>query len=677
MSPSGPRSQETGRLSLLRAGGGVAALAALCLPALTGHEVVAQVAGLHTLAGGPHPYWQPSHGGLLYLWAPMVAISGFVLFLAPGALLALALGLARRVEEWVVLAFACSLTLSALLGTGAKLIAGPPLTWHQLAIVWLGAWVAATLLLGWRLANGAELWWPLASGQDRRRVLWMAGATHVGIAALVPKIFWEDFNVDGVEAFEFGRSLGHHLLPYWELHDGVFGFYHNFVLFAYPNHWFLSHFGPYEATARLPYFLYLAVVFAGLLLLIEHGARSMLSWREESAIWLGLALYTVVQVFNTNYEPFFADLAEMAATDTLFAVCFLAACWAFWTERWVWLGAFGVMTSLASPGGLLLLGGLAIAIVASASNRRWTQVKALGVLIAACTALGASHEILYNRGLLGGVNDQFSAWNLLRRLYPPTVTEFARLNALLFPSGILPACSLLFVRRRDTISWALAGATLVYFGVMYVQVWTTLHQFTPVMLLPTVVFWRLYLGRSRSAQQWLLPGVIGGITLALTLSLPRHFEISLAGRELGLATAYRVGDYERRYEQAVGAGDSLDALLPSDYRLQYPDQPWGMDSNAWIYYATRQKPAGTLVNYIVQPTSEPAPEGFTRVGEQGGVGVYVRDPALWRRHREPALPRVVQSRLYEPIYRRTYAFFGAYAKQARDRAITKPPAEKH
>jgi hypothetical protein len=650
----------------------VAALVVLSLPALAGHEAVARAAALHGLAGGPHPYLQPPHAGLLYLWAPVVAISGFVLFLVPGALLVLALGLARRVEEWVVLAFACSVTLSALLGTAAKLAVGPPLTWQQLALAWLGAGAAATLLLAWRLANGAALWWPLASRPDRRRALWMAGATHVGIAALVPKIFWEDFNVDGVEAFEFGRSLGRHLLPYWELQDGVFGFYHNFVLFAYPNHWFLSLFGPYEAAARLPYFLYLAVVFAGLLLLIEHGVRPALSRLEEGAVWLGLALYTVVQVFNTNYDPFFADLAEMAATDTLFVACFLAACWALWTERWVWLGAFGVMTSLASPGGLLLLGGLAAATVVSAADRRWTQVKALGGVMLACAALGAGHEILYNRLFLGGINDQFSAWNLLRRLYPPTVTDVARLNALLFPSGILPACALLLVRRRDPIAWALAGTTLVYFGVLYVQAWTSLHQFTPVMVLPTVIFWRLYLGRSRSAQRWLLPALVGGIVLALVLSLPRHFEISLAGRALGLATAYRVGDYERLYEQALRAGDSLYALLPSDYRLQYPEQPWGMDPNSWIYYATREKPPGTLVNYVVQAAGEPAPEGFTRVGEGGGAEVYVRDPELWRRHREPALPRVVQSPLYEPIYRRTYAFFRGYAEQAR----LKAPPEK-
>src|SRR5262249_22076269 len=147
--------------------------------------------------------------------------------------------------------------------------------------------------------------------QDARRLLWILGAALLAVAVLLPKIFWENFNLDGIEAFEFGRSLSTHLLPYWEIQDWVFGFYHNFVVFAYPNHWFITLFGPYEAAARLPFVLYLVVLFATLLLLIERGATRPLTGLEEAALWLGLALYTVVQTYNTNYEPFFADLAEM------------------------------------------------------------------------------------------------------------------------------------------------------------------------------------------------------------------------------------------------------------------------------------------------------------------------------------------------------------------------------
>jgi hypothetical protein len=491
----------------------------------------------------------------------------------------------------------------------------------------------------------------------------MLGVSLIGVAALVPKIFWENFNLDGIEAFEFGRSLTAHLLPHWEIQGGVFGFYHNFFLFAYPNHWFISFFGPVEAGARLPFLLYLVVLFSGLVLLIEWGRVRQLSGMEEGAIWFGLLLYTVVQTYNTNYEPFFADLAEMAATDSLWVLCFLSACYALWDRRLQWFWVFGLMTYVASPGSLLLLGALAVATFLSRSPERRRQLMALGGVMLVCVLIGLAYETLYSPLTLGGINNQFSAKNMLRRLYPPTLTEFVRINAFLFPSGVLPAVSILAARRQDHASWVIAGVTFMYFGVVYVQAWTSLHQFTPVMILPLVVFWRIYLTLSKHIQRWLLPAVLTTSALSLFLSLPRHFEINQAIRQFGQATAYRVGDYGTSYERAVRGGWSLYVLLPRDYRLQYPEQPWGADPLSWIYYATREKSPGTAVNYVVQAVSETPPSGSSLVMTREGISVYVKDLDAWRRDRERHLPRIVQSPLYEPIYRRTFQFFRDYAER--------------
>ena len=168
----------------------------------------------------------------------------------------------------------------------------------------------------------------------------MLAAALVGVAMLVPKIFWENFNLDGIEALNLAKTLTNHLLPHWEIQDGVFGFYHSFVLFSYPNHWFITVLGPFEAAVRLPFILYLTVLFAALLLLIEFRIGRKLSMIAEATLWLGLILFTVVQSFNTNYEPFFADLAEMAATDTLVIALFLSACYALWSEQPKWFWAF-------------------------------------------------------------------------------------------------------------------------------------------------------------------------------------------------------------------------------------------------------------------------------------------------------------------------------------------------
>src|SRR5262245_12935728 len=645
-----------------------------CLPSLLGHETVARVSTMYRLSTGSHPYLQVSEAGLLYVITPAVVASSFVLFLFPGATIAVALGQARSAAEWIVLAFGCSLVLSIALGTVARLVFGGPLASRLLLPFWLGAAALGWAIFILRMSRGIVLTSPFVRWADLRRILWMIGIPFVGAATLVPKIFWENFNVDGIEAFEFGRSLTTHLLPYWEIQDGIFGFYHNFLLFAYPNHWFITLFGPVEAAARLPFLLYLVVLFAVLILLIEWTSVRRLSGIEEGALLLGLASYTVVQVYNTNYEPFFADIAEMAATDTLWVICFLSTCYALWTGQSGWFWVFGLMTHMASPGGLFLLAALLPATFFSPAPERGKQLMAIAQVIGVCLLMTAAYEILYNPLVVDRVNNQFSAKNMLRRLYPPSLTEFIRFNALVFPSGILPALSLLAVRRKDQASWVIAGTTVVYFAGIYLQAWTALHQFTPVMVLPLVVFWRRYLDSSRAMQMWVLPAVGLTTVLSFLLSLPRHFQINQAVREFGQATLYKVGDYERSYERSIRGGSSLSALLPANYRLQYPNQPWGTDSPSWIYYAAREKPPDTTINYVVQPASEPLPFGLERVMTRDGVSVYVRDREVWRRDRERELPRVNQSALYEPIYRRTYQFFREYVERMQQKASPTVPS---
>jgi len=640
-------------------------LALACLPALLGGGVVTRVSELYPLASEPNPYFQISHAFQLWILAPAVVTSGFVLFLAPGALLIVTLGRPRSTMEWIALAFGASILLSVVVSTGAKLLFGVPLEpWLMLGL-WVGLAGLTGALLIHRTRSDAPPSWPLARGPGVRRLLWMLGASLVGVALLVPKIFWENFNLDGIEAFEFGRSLATHVLPRWDIVSGVFGFYHNFILFAYPNHFFIALFGPLEAAARVPLLLYILVAFPALVLLIEQNRSWRLGAREEAVLWLALALFTLIQAFNTNYEPFFADLAEMGATDSLAALCLLLACYTLWQRRWAWFVGFAVMTYMATPGGLLLLGALSVSTVAA----RWPdwrrEVPALVAALAVCALVSVAYEFLYAPRVLSGVESQFSAINMVRRLFPPTLTEFVRLNALLIPTGVLPVLSFFFIRRRkDPEAWALAWITLIYFGTLYVQVWTSLHQFSLVMLLPLAVFWRIYMSARVRVRRWLLPAVAVTTAVCLFLSRPQHFQIDLTTRRFGEATDYRIGDYQRDYERAARAGWSLYALVPEDYRLEYPHQPWGTDPYSWIYYASLPKPPEAEINYIVQRAEDPPPQAATRVMMREGVAVYVRDLDRWQRDRDPGIPRVVISPLYEPILRRTYAFFRDYAAQA-------------
>ena len=641
------------------------------LPALLAWGVVARVSEMYDLATRPHPYVQLTHAGLLYVIMPIVVISSFVLFLSPGAIVILAMGQARRLLEWVVLAFGASTILLVVLGTGFKLIFRSPLSLPVLLSIWIGTSVLASLVVILR-SRMASISWPTADWLDIRRIFWMLGATYLGVVTLLPKIFWENFNVDGIEAFEFGRSLTNHVLPYWEIQNGIFGFYQNFIIFAYPNHWFITLFGPFEAAVRLPLVFFVVMLFAALTLLIELGSKRALSVLEEGVLWLGLALFTVVQVYNTNYEPFFSDMGETAAPDILLMVFFLSACYALFTGRLKWCLIFALMTYMAGPGGLLLLVALAGVILLYKSPDRGRQLKTLGVAILVCLIIGVLYQLIYNPMVLGGVKDQFSTRNMLRRLFPPTLTEFVRFNALIFPSGILPALFFLTLRKKsDSLAWIFAGCTLVYFGVIYVQVWSALHQFTPVMVLPLIVFWRQYLSFSLRVQQWLLPALAATTIFALVLSLPPHFQINQAVRQFGLATEYKVGSYDKSYEQSVRSDGALYALLPENYRLQYPEQPWGIDPPSWIYYSNRTKPSGTVINYVVQPASEPPPPMLTQVMVEDGVSVYVRDLQVWQRDLNQELPKVAGSSLYEPILRRTYRFFREFVERKQSDAQQK------
>ena len=98
---------EPGRSRLVRL---IVALIAAALPALLfGPSVMEAGAGLHELAYSPNPYFLLSQAHLLYIAAPLVALSSFALLLGPGLMLAIALGRARTVAEWIVSGFAFSL----------------------------------------------------------------------------------------------------------------------------------------------------------------------------------------------------------------------------------------------------------------------------------------------------------------------------------------------------------------------------------------------------------------------------------------------------------------------------------------------------------------------------------------------------------------------------------------
>ena len=141
------------------------------LPALLfGEGVVSQVTGLHHQAAGSNAYFQPSHGLLLYLAAPLISLSAFTLFLLPGSFLALALGQARRIEALLVSSFGISMVLSIVLTILAALLFGD----HRGPWALLGLWLLFTggtsALMVYRANRGHVPSCRLSNGPGLRRL---------------------------------------------------------------------------------------------------------------------------------------------------------------------------------------------------------------------------------------------------------------------------------------------------------------------------------------------------------------------------------------------------------------------------------------------------------------------------------------------------------------------------
>ena len=642
------------------------------LPALMGYEACNEVTNLYFLSQSSLPYFQGAHALLLYLITPIVVLSSFLIFLSPGILLALGMGKVKSWSETLLLGFGVSLILCICLSIGSTFFFDSRMTPSTMLGVWGIITILCFLILLANLWKNPDWYFVIEKIDDGHRLVFLSLFVLINVMVFAPKLFWEDFNVDGIEAFEFSRSLSTHLLPYWELNPGVFGFYQNFFLFAYPNNWFMVLFGVIEAAVRLPCILYVALTFVVLTLLIEHQQDRKLTFGEDMVLWLSLVTYMVILVYVPTWEPFFSDMAEPSTPDAMMILCFLAACYFLWEKHHAWFIVFACMTYFTAPGGLLLLLALAGAIWLSGNITLWRfrdifaqrELVLAGGVVCLCLVFGLLYEGIYTNLVLGADGkSQLSGMNMIKRLYPPNFTEVVRFNTLLFPTGILPALVLPFAIRRELRSSIIAIVTLAYFGVLYVQAWAGIHQFMPAMILPTIVFWRLYLGSTHKIQRLLFPSLVLGLVASLWLSLPQHFQLHFGTRILGHATAFNVGNYQSSYNEAIKATWTLSAIFPSDYRLLYPNQPWSVDPYPWIYYSQLPKPPRTKINYIIQYTTDNVPIDATQVGEEDGVAVYVRDLEMWKRHQENQFPQVSISPLYEPILRHSLQFFREYMER--------------
>ncbi|MBW7990527.1 MAG: hypothetical protein FVQ84_10995, partial [Planctomycetes bacterium] len=276
------------------------------LPVLFGLNTIKSVTALYPLANSAHPYFVPEHAVKLYLLTPLVVMSSCLLFLSPGLFLSLALNSAKSLGQWIFTSLAISLILISSVTGIVQSIMEKPLRdgWFATVVVIISTVCFVFLFI--RIIRNCQIAWPFGKPHNSTIILSILVIILLFLITLTPKIYWENFNGDGVEAFEASRLLLVQQLPFWPRSAGSIFELPNItmMLFTFPVSWFIRLFGEVEASARLPYILYVIALYGVMLSLIEHGKAKPVGRIELWLIWLGLAVYSVVMVFSATYNPY-------------------------------------------------------------------------------------------------------------------------------------------------------------------------------------------------------------------------------------------------------------------------------------------------------------------------------------------------------------------------------------
>lgn len=605
------------------------------LPVLIDPGAVARASALWPLAQGGGSYFLPGNGFLLYFWSPVVVLSAMCLVLAPGLLLAHGAG-SREAGSWVLASLAISTVVVGVVGAVFTGLGWSP-TGRAFGMLVAGL-AAVSLFVSARLPRTAENDVnPWEGPANRQALLSMLCVTILLLVTLAPKFYWESFNGDGAHAYESGRLLLHRAFPFWPSSAGGLSSYPGFKTFlsSYPVSWYIRLFGELEASARLPYLLFLVGLYGGLMTLIDIGRRERAVPMDRWLPWLGLAVYTVVMAFSATYSSYHADLALPATEDTLclawfvgFAACALAG-------RRGGAAAFAALTYVTSPGGLILLGLWCGASVVVLRPVPWRIVAVAAGTLVGCMFLEALAPRVFHALGLPTPGVEHGTGALMDRLLNLQWRDWHRFMFLVLPAGILPALALFAWWRQDRVARVITLVALAQFGFFYLQARISLHYFVPAMVLPIAVLLRdpaLYEGSS--GRRMLVPGAILAALVALYISWPADPSPRLHSRAVGTALEDRLGGYEAMDGPAFARSELLLGLFPPPAASSVPDSLYGGSPLEWYYYANRGERAGPPA-YVLVALGDSPPSGAQLIGSNNEAALYVLDRAMWETLRAP------------------------------------------
>lgn len=630
------------------------AAAAILLPVLLDLESIGQAASLFELADASSPYLVPRHGWLLYVRAPLTALSAFALCMAPGLLLAWTTCRSDRIDLYLLQGFGWSLIVNSLASAVAQAATDEPITGRAFAGLLLLLTLAAAAVT-WVRSDGWAHERERLRSMDPLPLLLSAGVVWFALAALAPKIYWESFNLDGHEVFETSRLLSWRPLPFWDPESGLSHFPgFTTMLFAFPGSWFVRLFGEAEAAVRLPLFLYFAIVHAGLVEAASIGKPSSPGMMQRALLWLALLTCLVVQGYSVTYSPYNADLASLGTQDTLFVVTVLGYVTAFFRGRMIALALWQAGMYFCWPTGALVPLMLSAATLLAWRRRPWRRIGwSLAVLagVAAVTSLAPAWLRALDLPAPGGEHGwralveervhvhQVGAWLQGRFLWDPI--HLQRWLWILLPSGVLPFFSLFWIKRQDELTRTLALLTGFCFLFFYVQVFVHIHYFVPAMILPLAVYWRV-----APKTKALYAATALGALAALWLSLPENAKIVTEVQELGSAIESRLEGYDRGRQAVYAQCMLFGEAIGSGWEEGVPEQRFGIGYEIWAFYAHRRRKPGVSINYVLQRSAEPPPEDAELLARRDGVSLYVYDRQTLEKHRRLQPPYPPGSRYY-------------------------------
>jgi hypothetical protein len=587
-----------------------------------GTDSMQAAANLPHSAWAEHPYFVSSRFWLLYVWAPVLALSSFLLVLSPGMALLSALGGDSDQDRWLLKSLGLGLivttasvwTADSLLGVVAQGTGFVAVTAVSTLV-----FLAASMI---RLRRGGQIHLP---SRDIGGSGWIIIIVPLFLlmVALVPKVFWESFNGDGAHAFEVSRLVVATGLPFLSPDVGTLASFPGATsqLFTYPNSWFIRLFGEIEASVRLPFFLYLAGLHVAVCATASAGENRGLSASARWILWLGLAVYAVVVSFSATYNPYHADLALPATQDTLFVVCFLAFVVFFVRREHGWMVLFLLLTLLSLPSWMILVGGWTAAVILLWRPVPWKTVSIASICVVLGLALPEALSFMLAAADLPRPGGEYAAGGLLTELRYVQFADLRRFLFVLIPSGILPALGLLAWKRQDMVARALVLVTLVYFAIFYFKAHVALHYFIPAMLLPLAVFWRLEL--KSVVPKAARAAVASAAIIALLISLPQNRSPHVRAKLVGSAAFDNRPGYES-FEPSFFRGlDLYGELFPAPWDPRVPGELYGGSPLPWNYYAQRRL-STEQPNYFLSDRTGPAPTAARLVATEEAWSVGAR-----------------------------------------------------